>query len=92
MTYLEESLRPPHTKHCIARQYPNLEDTPPLNPRIRALRCIPMCALPNDDISLLILDLVQQLAQLLDLLLKRVCVAFRLGDVDNAVHVEGDFF
>lgn len=91
-TYLKEPLQPPNLEDPLPDQHAQLKDTPPLDPRIRALRRVPMHPLPDDDVTLLILDLGQQIAQLPHLLVQRVGGGFGFGHVDDAVHVEGHFF
>lgn len=51
-----------------------------------------MGALTDDNVALLVLDLAHQLGQFLDLNLERVLGRVGLGDVDDAVDVERDFF
>ncbi len=55
--YLKEAFQPPHLENSLPDQYAQLEHTPPLHPRVRALSCIPVRPLSNHDIRLLILDL-----------------------------------
>lgn len=57
--HLKEPLRPPHTEDRIPRQYAQLQNTPPLDPRIRALRRVSVRSLPDHNVALLILDLRQ---------------------------------
>lgn len=63
---LEEPLQPPHLKDPLPDQHPQLENTPPLHPRVRALGRIPVCPFPHDDVGLLVFDLGEEFAQLAD--------------------------
>lgn len=49
-----------------------------------------MSALTNDNVTLLILDLCQQLSKSAHFLLQRVLGSLALGNVDDAVDVEAD--
>ena len=90
--YLEEPLQPPNLKDPLTNQNAQLEDTPPLDPRIRALRRVSVRPLSDHDIPLFVLDLVEQLIHRPHLLLDRLLRGFGFGHVDDAVDVEGDFF
>lgn len=90
-TYLEESLQPPYLEDGFARQYSDLEDAPPLNPRVGALRRVPMRPLPDDNVALLFLDLAEQLGECADLALERILRRLAFGHVDDTMHVENDF-
>lgn len=89
---LKEPLQPPNLKHSLRDQDPQLEDTPPLDPRIRTLRRIPMHALPHHNVTLLIFHLIQQFRQLTHLPLKRILMRLALRHVYNPVYIEGDIF
>lgn len=56
-TYLEEALQPPNLEHALSDQNAELEDTPPLDPRIGALGCVSVRPLPNNNVALLVLNL-----------------------------------
>lgn len=87
---LKEPLQPPNLKDTLPKQHKQLKDAPPLHPRIRALRRIPMRPLPHNDVPLLILNLRNQLAQMTHLLFQRILRRLRFGHVHDAVHIEGD--
>lgn len=56
-THLEESLQPPDLENTLSDNHGQLEDTPPLNPRIGALCRVPVHAFTNHDIRLFVFDL-----------------------------------
>lgn len=47
LSYLEEPLQPPHLEDTLSYQNSQLEDRPPFDPCICALRSIPMCPFPH---------------------------------------------
>ena len=58
---LEEPLKPPDLEEALADQEAKLEDAPPLDARVSALRSVSMCSLANNDVALLVLDLRYEL-------------------------------
>ena len=73
--YLKESLQPPNLENTLANKHRKLEDTPPLNTSIRALGCVSVYPLANDNVRLLILDLGESVEKSADY--KKVLVSFR---------------
>ena len=57
----EEPLQPPDLEDAFADEHPHLSNTPPLYPRICALRCIPVCSFPDDDILLFVSNLIEEI-------------------------------
>lgn len=65
-THLEESLQPPHLEDTLPNNHRQLEDTPPLDPAVRALRRIPVHALTHNNVPLLIPDLCKGIGESAD--------------------------
>lgn len=59
MTHLEESLQPPDLEDALPYKHAQLKYTPPLDPSVRALGCIPMRPFPDHDVGLLVFDLCE---------------------------------
>jgi hypothetical protein len=89
-THLEKALQPPHLEDTLSNDNKQLEQTPPLNTAIGALGRIPVHALANNNVPLLIADLSHVIGQFADLGLEGILRHLRLGHVDDAVDVEGD--
>jgi hypothetical protein len=60
-THFEEPLQPPDLKYTFSGEDDELEDTPPLHSGVGALSCVPVCALADNDVALLVLDLADEL-------------------------------
>lgn len=63
-THLEKPLQPPDLEAAVRAEHNKLEDAPPLDSRIGALSCIPVCPLAHNNVTLLVLDLRDELRQL----------------------------
>lgn len=63
LAHLKEPFQPPHLKYAHSYQDTQLKDTPPLDPRVRALRSVSVRPLPEHNVCLLVLDLRQQLRE-----------------------------
>jgi hypothetical protein len=64
--YLEKSFQPPHLENTLADKHRKLEDTPPLDSRVRALGRVSVYALADDNVRLLVLNLGQCLEESAD--------------------------
>lgn len=64
--YLKEALQPPNLETALSDKDGHLEDAPPLDSCVCALRGVSVSSLSNDNVSLLVLDLVQEFGKLLD--------------------------
>lgn len=89
-TYLEEALEPPDLEDADGTEDSELENTPPLDSGIGALGRVPVGALANNNVRLLVLDLGHELGESADLPFQRVLGRLALGDVDDAVDIEAD--
>lgn len=90
-THLEKALQPPHLEDTLSNNNKQLEKTPPLDTTVGALGCIPVHALTDNNVSLLVADLGHIVGQFADLCLEGILRHLRLGHVDDSVDVEGDF-
>jgi hypothetical protein len=68
--HLEEALQPPHLEDPFSYQDAQLEDRPPLDPRVGALGRVPVRAFPHHNVRLFVLDLGQEFGELSDCKLK----------------------
>ena len=58
--HLKKPLQPPHLKHALPQQHSDLENTPPLDPSIRALSRIAVRTFTDDDVGLFVFDLGEE--------------------------------
>lgn len=61
---LKEALEPPNLEDALANDHAELENAPPLHPRVRGLSRVAMCSLADDDIALFVLDLGEEFGHL----------------------------
>ena len=66
LSYLEKPLQPPHLEDTIPGENQDLEDAPPLDTRVGALGRVPVGALANNNVALLVLDLRNEFCHLAD--------------------------
>ena len=63
---LEEASKPPYLEQRLADDDANDKQIPPLDSGIGALGGVTVCALADDDVLLLVLDLSQEIGELTD--------------------------
>src|SRR4051812_6446366 len=88
LSYLEESLQPPHLKDALSNQNSQLENRPPLDSSICALCSISVCPFPHDYVRLLILDLRKKLGELPNCIFVSCCEERRTGLADLLLRVD----
>ena len=72
VTDLKETLQPPDLEDTLSNQDSQLKDAPPFDTGIGALGSVSVHALPDDNITLLVADLGEQLAETANLLFQGV--------------------
>ena len=87
--YLKEPPQPPNLEHTLANDNADDENVPPLDSAVGALGRVTVGALADDNVALLILYPLEKLRKLANLDLEGILGRVGLGNVNNAVDVEG---